>query len=291
MKTKSNITNKKNSFSIVYQITQACPFKCAICNRRFEEGEKPIRSADRELMINVLKEHGLKRLTVTGGEPMMLGDELFEFLRYVHNKQIHVCLSTTGYLLNKEKILNLNEYLDHLLISIRSFNIHDWIEDFGKSDRSIILLETVKNLLHWVKSTDIVLEVSTVIHKKNVDNIVELGWQILKINPNIIWRIEDYYPMGKEYNLRHIYEFDNDESIHVRKVIAKNFKGKFRNIYFSNCNRSSAPDIFITPSGNMITTSNNRYSKSICNVIKAEKMPEFNMRRHWTDYEVYCREW
>src|SRR5687768_6193043 len=107
-----------NHFSLVYQITQNCPYECAICLRRYQIGEIAVNSADRERMVLKLKEKGLKRLTITGGEPMILGEALFDFIKFLHENEIHVCLSTTGHSLTNEKLQYLDQYLDQILISV-----------------------------------------------------------------------------------------------------------------------------------------------------------------------------
>ncbi len=105
----------KNYYSIVYQITQECPFTCDICLRYYKIGDSSLSPEERIHMVDILKKHNVGSITVTGGEPTILKDNLFSFLKHVHKKRIHTCLSTTGFRLEhiiklvlNLKIINLN---------------------------------------------------------------------------------------------------------------------------------------------------------------------------------------
>lgn len=284
------MTNNK-PFSIAFQILQECPFVCGICNRRYASNERRLSPTERKLMVDILKNHGLKRLTITGGEPLILGAELYDLLRYAHEQEIHTCLSTTGMAINEEIIIEMDQYLDHLLIPVHSLTREGWISDFGDTRFTKNLFETVRNLLENIKNTEIILEISTVLHKQNLEKVIELGYALLNLNSNLIWRIEDYYAMGFEYGSRNLYEINNSESSEIRSRIIELFNGKFKEIYLSNKNRDKAPDFFITPKGDFVTTSSNKYSLPILNVLEHKQLPLVNMRRSWEEYEKYCRKW
>ena len=59
-------------------------------------------------MIRVLNKNHVKRITVTGGEPLLLGEELLDFLSLLHDQKIHTCLSTTGIFLSEKDVLRLD---------------------------------------------------------------------------------------------------------------------------------------------------------------------------------------
>lgn len=279
-------------FSLAYQILQECPFHCDICHRRYRERERRLSPVERERMVDVLKEVGLSRLTITGGEPTVLGEELFEFLKYVHQKQIHVCLSTTGYKLDRARIEEMDEYLDQLLIPIRSLTRTSWLIDFGDTSRSIELFETANRLIQEVKTTGIILEVSTVVHRENIKRIIDLGWQLVSLNPNIVWRIEEYYSMGIRSELRTRFEIEDQEFELLCDQVNRTFGSMFRYIAFSRKrDRVRAPDFFITPTGELVTTSGNHYGDSVGNVLLSKIPTDFKMRRSWSEYRRVCRDW
>jgi MoaA/NifB/PqqE/SkfB family radical SAM enzyme len=279
-------------FSLAYQILHECPFKCAICYRLDEKGKKRLTQEERFRMINILRSVGLRRLTITGGEPLILGKELFQFLKYVHHQKIHVCLSTTGFNLSKSKLNEMDNYLDQLLIPVRSLNPIDLIKDFGETPHTLKLSETIVNLLEWIKTSQIILEVSTVLNKENLKQIVDLGWQLVSLNPNIVWRIEEYYAKGIEVRNRFRFEISKKEFDLVKENVSKIFSGLIKHITFSSKEtRLTAPDYLITQNGDLVTTSNHTHSKPFTNVLYGRLPQEFKMRKLWSDYKIGCRDW
>jgi MoaA/NifB/PqqE/SkfB family radical SAM enzyme len=279
-------------FSLAHQLTQECLFRCQICNRRYEKGEMYLSQSERKVIIDKLQPLGLKRFTITGGEPMMKWDDVQDILNYANHKKVHTCLSTSGYLIDNDKLAQMDLFLDQLLISVPTLDIKKWSQFFNNEVQAKRLFETVVYLLKNINKTNIILEVCTVITRKNVNCIIELGNQLLDYNSNIIWKIEYYYPMGLNANLRNLFEIPTSELLSVQKNIKTEFEGKFKHLYIRLPRRHVAPDIFITPQGEMVTTMNNTYSKSFGNIIFSD-ISSFNfmMNRPWGDYEKYCRNW
>lgn len=279
-------------FSLVYQITQECPYECPICLRRYMQGERPMKSEDRRKMIDLLKAHGLKRLTITGGEPTILGDGLFSFLEYIHSKGIHTCLSSTGHRLGEENIQNMDRYLDQFLISVRSLNLKAWIEDFGDTKYTADLFDNVVGILQWIQTTGIILEVNTVIHKENLQAVVDLGWQLVKINPNIVWRLDEYYPTGIEAHNRSRFEISKRDFEDIRSVIENTFGNSIRRIRFGDKeSRVQSPEYFVTHTGELVTTSNFVHMPTGYNLITGPLPSQFENLRPWSVHRLVCRDW
>lgn len=286
------MTAANQYFSLVFQLLQECPFKCEICHRRNIEGERRMSREQRREMVQVLKRLGLKRMTVTGGEPTILKKELFEFLEYLNSQKVHTCLSTTGHWLTQSDVKDMDRYLDQILLSVRSLELEDWISDFGETKYTEELYETVLNLLGWLKSTGIIVEVSSVIHKENIEDVIPLGRGLLGLNPDIIWRVDEYYPMGLEVHRRNRFDLTREEFDNLERLVKKEFEGKFRQLVFSKAHtRVKAPDYFITPSGDLVTTSDFSYSEPTGNVLNGIMPTTFTTRRPWQDYERACRDW
>ena len=276
-------------YAIIYQVTQECPFKCDICLRFYEPGGRALSHEERLLMVAILKQHNVKSISITGGEPLILKDSLFDFLRYLNHQHIHTCLATTGFGLDKERVIEMDEYLDRMVISIRSLDIENWKVDFGDTAYTLQLFDTVLSLLHWVNSTSIILEVTAVLHKQNIGRIIELGQQLADLNPNVVWRIDEYYPIGKEAHNRERFELDDGQfeqtSVHIRQE----FLGCFRDIQFSSwSDRKSSPGLLITQSGDIVTSAG---QSTGLNIMKGEFPAEFIMSRPWSEYRKVCRDW
>ena len=256
-------------FSIVFQITQECPFSCDICLRHYELGSSPLTFQQKLQMIEVLKSLNVKRLSVSGGEPAVLGNSLFDFLKRVHDEQIHICLSTTGYGLTGAIIRDMDNYLDQMLISIRSLEIEQWQKDFGNTKYTTKLFHTVNDILRWIRTTGIILEVNTVLHKENFSQVLRLGEQLNTINSNMIWRIDEYYGIGLTRKFKDRFELDSDEFEEARQKIQDRFSGKFKSIRFtSKYDRIHSPNFLIDQTGDLISSSNYEHKKTGLNILE-----------------------
>lgn len=282
----------KNTFSIVYQITQECPFDCPFCLRLYQPRAATLGPDERREMVDFLKKHGLRRLTLTGGEPMILGDELFDFMKYIHSHQIHVCLSSTGFRLEKARLREMDRYVDQLLMSIHSLNADEWQQDFGGSRHAPELFETALNILEWVKATRIILEINTVVHRENIHTMQDLGWQLLSMNPNLVWRLDEYYGTGKEIDQRDRFELEPGQFIQFREEITNMFGHRFRRLRLREQeSRAISPDLMISPSGGMVTSSDHTYELTEFNALRGPLPPQFRTFHPWAEYQKACRDW
>lgn len=279
-------------FSVVYQITQECPFDCDICLRHYKIGEMPLNQSDRLKMVDVLKKFGVGRICVTGGEPIILGNDLYDLLKYIHSKNIHTCLSTTGIGITKELIVEMDNYLDQLMISIRSIDPFSWEKDFGKSLLSNKLYHNVFEILEWTKDTDIFLEINSVVHKENINKFIEIGHKLLSINSNIVWRVNEYYPIGLKEKNRHRFELDNLQFGYIKNKITKEFEDLFREIRFvTKEQRFCSPEFLITHTGDLVTSSCGVHMPTGYNIISGTLPSKFEMARPWDEHKKVCRDW
>jgi len=278
-----------NHYAIIYQITQECPFNCGICLRFYDPGSSSLSAVDRTKLVDILKNRDVKSISVTGGEPLILKDDLFHFLEYLHKQHIHTCLASTGYKLSKNQLLMLDKFLDRLVISIRSLKVDEWKSDFGDTKETDQLYGTVINILEWIKFTNIVLEVTTVLHKEGISRVFTLGKQLAQINPNIVWRIDEYYPIGKEAHNHERFELTDLQFIEISRLIKNEFSTTFKDIRFSSwADRRSSPGLFVTQSGDIMTSDGNPTG---FNIMRNEFPDEFKMSRPWSDYKKVFRDW
>lgn len=282
--------NNKWHYSIIYQITQECPLRCDICLRFYTPGINTLTPQERLRMVDILKMHDVKSISVTGGEPLILKQQLFEYLKYLHKQKIHTALTSTGFGLTKEQVLDMNDYLDRMVISIRSLDKDEWQKDFGDTDYTSDLFDTVMNLLEWIKSTEIVLEVTSVLHMENIDAIYKLGHALAEKNPNVVWRIDEYFPIGLGGSPnRERFQLEEGVFDKVVNQVVKDFDGIFKSIKISSWeDRQRAPGLLITQSGDIMDSAG---QPTGCNIMKHEFPSEFKMSKPWEEYRNVCRDW
>lgn len=280
--------------SMAYQVLEQCPFRCPICHARPGHETRRLYTPKIANRFRSLSEQNVRRITISGGEPMLLRkrNRLLEIIKHAHEQHIHVCLNTTGILMDDKYLSILDNYVDHLLLSFRGVDRKSYNREFGVTEELEKLYrpyDTALRIIEAVKHTGIRLEISTVVHALNIHETIDMGWKLLSINPNITWRVEEYYAIG-DLPDRDLYELSKAQYDDLFSKITETFTGKFRKIrHSSKEGRLHAKDLMMTPAGNLVTTCNNEY-KVVGNVDSNFELPK-SMRRSWTDYIKLCRDW
>ncbi len=127
-----------------------CNLSCAYCNE-YDKVSKPVPSAEMLRRIDLLAALGTGIITFSGGEPLLHPD-LDEMIRAIRSNGIIATLITNGYLLNRERIKQLNRAgLEQLQISIdnvlpdeisqKSLKVLDkklqWLADYAEFEVNI----------------------------------------------------------------------------------------------------------------------------------------------------------
>jgi MoaA/NifB/PqqE/SkfB family radical SAM enzyme len=123
------------------QVTRRCNLNCIYCCESGLVADVDI-STIKEI-VDKLAENGLKRICITGGEPLLRND-LEDILKYLKKKNLTVTLSTNGMALNEERLKNIQPYIDNIRFSLRGLKeVHNRItgdkESFDKTIKAIKL--------------------------------------------------------------------------------------------------------------------------------------------------------
>ncbi len=173
---KAFLFNKNYPFSVSFVITHKCNFRCGYCNS-FNQKEEEMSIGEIKQMLDELKQAGLMRLGITGGEPLLRKD-LGEILEYAKQLGIQITLVTNGSLVKKnlEALKNLNL----LIVSLEGpRKVHDKIRGKGTFEKAMGAIETAKKnkIRVWIEA------VLTRDDDKGLDFLVnlsnELGCKIL----------------------------------------------------------------------------------------------------------------
>ena len=184
---------------LFWECTLTCNAKCKHCGssaeKRKYEGElttEEIKTAFKQIANDMDASKIL--INVTGGEPLVRQD-LCEVMEYATNELgCHWGMTTNGILLNGENIQKLKKAnMETISISIDGLEkTHDFFRGVPGSYNTII------NNIKKLKEADFVkhLQVSTVFHKNNINELEELYNVMLGLNLDS-WRIISMDPIGR----------------------------------------------------------------------------------------------
>lgn len=147
----------------------------------YEENEK--------ILDNLIKD-GITDITWTGGEALLYPN-LIGLLKRAKQSGINNKLITNGMLLaQNDEIKEICNYLDSLTLSIDSTNN----ETNAELGREINHYDNIKTILDYVKDKELKLNINTVVSKKNINQLDELGNFLNKYNISS-WRVFQFMPL------------------------------------------------------------------------------------------------
>jgi len=170
--------NKKagnDSFHIQWHLTERCNLKCAHC---YQEGKEVVELKQYEMekfvdhFVYVLKKQQMSgSISLTGGEPLLLGDQLWNLIKYIResDSDMEITILTNGTLITNEVADKLATYNIYCQISFDGHDkkTHDSIRGRGNFLKA---LDGVKILT----KRNIPVSAHFVIMRQNMDNIEKM---------------------------------------------------------------------------------------------------------------------
>lgn len=99
---------------IQLELTRLCNLKCLHCYNRSENNLNTRHDLDSAKWLSIAEDivssGGVFQVIISGGEPLLMGDSLFEIMDVFHNDGCRFILISNGYLMDEEKIQRLKKY-------------------------------------------------------------------------------------------------------------------------------------------------------------------------------------
>ena len=251
--------------SACWNITSRCNDTCAFCYRELNSQE--LSFDNQKKVIDKIAEVGIKKLTFTGGEPLLL-EKINNLILYAKCKGIMASLTTNAILLenNKTECGFLFENLDWLTLSL------DGADDRVQSQmgRNAEHAKRVKQILTYANEypkRKCKLKINTVVSKLNKDDLIYLA-DIVKEYKIDRWKLFQFTPVrGKAVDSKKIYNITDQDFNDVANNIKVRLAGE--RIILSICGRTNieSAHFVIFPDGD-IRISNDCKDRVVGNILK-----------------------
>ena len=202
---------------VIWLVTYRCNLKCSYCEASSGENSLNELSYDEAMiMIDDLKKSGVKRLLISGGEPLVRND-IFKLLEYIDEADISLGFISNGLLVesNWNKLKKYKYYF--FQTSFDGIPIyHDQMRgekgSFEKAMKSIELFASIKTPVRIINS---------VVHTGNIDQLDEM-LELVKSSKATRWQLTPLAKVGRAFDGELC--LDNDGILRVLEFIKKNNK-------------------------------------------------------------------
>lgn len=245
--------------SVCWNITSRCNENCKFCYRILTDSENDLEKNKK--ILEVLAKLSVDKISWTGGEALLYPN-LIELLKISKSYGIINNLLTNGELLSKERILELEPYLDYITLSYDSNN-SDTYKIMGRGERHGL---NVIQALDFIKDNNIniKIKINTLVSKINRDEITDIGRTLEKYNIER-WRLFKFMPLRNcAISNSTNFEISNEE---FRQVVSnvKGLYGKHIQISERNEDKIQSHYLLINSVGDFIITENMK-DKKIYNI-------------------------
>lgn len=193
---RKNLYENPRLVTLFFELTDACNMNCLHCGSHASPKNKRFLDTGlvKKVLDEVANEYDTENILVcfSGGEPLLHPDFL-ELISYASNKGFCAGMTSNGTLITEEIAKKLADAgLKSVSISIDGTKeSHDWFRgQKGAYDRAIT---GIKNLL---KTNEIYTQITTVIHKKNIDMLDDIYGEVVKSGVHS-WRPIGIDPIGR----------------------------------------------------------------------------------------------
>ncbi len=208
-------------------LTDRCNLKCIYCRDEILESIELLTANDIIKIVNIISELGVKKVKLTGGEPLIRSD-FEEIVREIRkNKKIESLTITTNGIYLKKYANVIKKYIDCVNISIDTldFDKYEKITGFNK-------LKDVIDGIECLYKLGVKMKINSVLIKNLSESFFGLFKLCEKFNIDI--RFIELMPLGDGKKLEYLeskYVFEKIEEKYG-KLVKSEYKGNGPCIYY-----------------------------------------------------------
>lgn len=230
---KKLLLGKDSLRSVDWAMTYTCNSLCVMCSCELMKNSKRQNMTVQQIekVWQECLKLGAIHVGITGGEPLTRDiDELVEIVKIFNRKRnVIISMVTNSLLLTKEKLQRLKDAgLDFISISIESLDEKENDELRGIQGH----FKAVKNAIKWAKELDLVICLSSVITKDNIDKLQpmidytkEIGvfFLLCQASASGKWQNQAHMKMLREHESKFLKLLEVE---HLRTDFILNYDGK-----------------------------------------------------------------
>lgn len=215
---------------IVLELTSMCNLRCIHCYNESssEKSEEMDFDEDLNIVVDELDKVKPHYLTLSGGEPLLLDEKLFEVAKKLKRTCQKLFLTTNGQLIRKFPANSFNIFDDVQIGLEGPKEIHEKIRGLGTFDEGL-------KAIRYLKSAGISVSSLMTLHSLNKDYLEET--HKIAMNMGVQFGAERMSPVGRGENVEPLSSSDWNELLKI--IVAENislndplcfiFKDKLKN--------------------------------------------------------------
>ena len=183
---------------LFFELTDACNLSCLHCGSSACPQNQTYlpKAAVKDVMDNVARKYSPQSIMIclTGGEPLLHPD-FFDIAAYARKLGFSCGITTNGMLIDKEVAKRIKESgIQSVTFSLDGLaDSHDWFRN--KKGAFAKAIAGIQNLVNESKGK-IITQITTVIHKKNIQELDSIYELVLNLSVDS-WRIINLEPIGR----------------------------------------------------------------------------------------------
>jgi len=213
--------------TLQFELTGQCNLKCKHCyNRSGDADRKTLMTPEKwcELSRQIVSDGGIFQCIISGGEPLLLGDKLFEIMNILHDDGTSFVVITNALLLTKEKAKKFNKYRYfwfQISIDGATAEIHDSFRGVEGSFKNAV------NGALEISDLGIPLVIAHSVTPKNLNQLEEMVNLAYNLGANSII-LGEVTPSGRAYGNEEIILNDEQKNFLYGRVeeLGKKFQNK-----------------------------------------------------------------
>ena len=197
--------------SLQLELTFNCNCYCKHCYNRSGNNKQDIVTPDlwKNFCLDLVKNGGILQATISGGEPLLLGDKLWEIMDILHNDGTIFNLISNGYLFNKSILNNIIKYRFYWVqFSIDNFQekLHDQFRGVSGSWRR------AAEAAYKTALSGIPVRIASTITPRDIENLEEFVRMAINLGASY-YIIGEVMPSGRAFDNPEIMLSEEDRNL------------------------------------------------------------------------------